>query len=134
MTDKVYIGHGQRIGKAYEIGLDMVIHLGMFGNLKKEIFYLARYYAEIDRELNPDNVFVVVEDVAKRLRGHVCGNSKDERYYREKSQVLEAPEFAQLREYLAMTKGDRVVATTDSLVKIVDDIVRHLGYETVDFV
>ena len=133
MADKVYIGHGTRIEAAYRLALSTALHLELSGNLKRTIFRLAAVNADINRELNPGSVFVLVEDAAKRLRGHVCGNSKDEKFDTSRSQVLEAPEFNPLREYLATAQGDRVVAIQDSLADRVDGIVRDMGYEPVHF-
>jgi len=133
MADKVYIGHGDNIGKAYGIEISLAPHLDMFGNLKEQIFHLARYNGDINRELNPESTFVVTEGMADRLRGHVCGNSRDEKYDWKKSQVLEAPDFTPLREYLDSAKGDRVVATNNSLVDRVEGIVKNMGYETIHF-
>ncbi|MGV8151322.1 MAG: hypothetical protein ACP5NV_06365 [Candidatus Woesearchaeota archaeon] len=133
MADKVYIGYGNRIEIAYDIKQSLVLHLGTFGNSKEDIFNLAQYNGNINKKLNPESTFVVVEDIGKRLRGQICGTSRDEKYIGEKMQVLKAPDFTPLREYLNITKGDRVVVTNDSLADKVDNIVKEMGYETIHF-
>ncbi|MBI2558659.1 hypothetical protein HYW20_05020 [Candidatus Woesearchaeota archaeon] len=97
---------------------------------KKGIFDYTRYDKTLDKALNPEAVFVVIEDTAHRLRGHTSLN--EEKYNPDKSQVLEAP-FDSLRQYLSNTKGDKVIVTKEPLVEKVESAIKQFGFDTARF-
>lgn len=127
MEDKiVYLGTGTSIETACGLNLGLSGAYSLKNCLKQVTFLDTINNSEINRRLNPENLFVVCGK-NKNLHGMVI--NKSEKYNSLNAKPLEN----WLGKYLADTSGDKIVVTSKSLSLEVEEFIGKLGYEVVRF-
>lgn len=134
----VYIGYGTRMECAVGISIATHFQMQITKNSASDIAYLARYEGDINRPLNPTEIFLVMKGAGNNLlsalhdannpnQGPIWKRSKP--YSRKELEKYIESDLTQSKQVIS----DHIIATNASLVETVIEEVKQVGHNPIIF-